>query len=77
MNSPTGMTTVSNPTSERVSYIAAAKRRQHCQLCPVPIEAGEPRLVYAQGKRSWLRMHIWCALQSGRFQCKALENYHG
>lgn len=56
------------------SKITTARRAHPCQLCCVQIPAGEQQLAYAQGKRSWLYMHIACARSRGRYQCKALES---
>ena len=55
------------------SYVTPAKRQHPCKLCLVTIEKGESRLVYAQGKRSWLSMHIRCAQKSGSYSCSALQ----
>lgn len=63
-----------SPRSYDESKITRARRAHACQLCCTQIQAGEEQLAYAQGRRSWLYMHVRCAQSSGRYQCKALES---
>jgi hypothetical protein len=55
------------------SKITTARRAHLCQLCCVQIRAGEQQLAYAQGKRSWLYMHVVCA-RARCYRCRALEH---
>jgi len=55
------------------SKITTARRAHPCQICCVQIPAGEQQLAYAQGRRSWLYMHVACARAKG-YQCEALQS---
>lgn len=60
--------------SDTDSYITKAKRDHWCKLCSEPIRTGEDQLMYAQGKCSWLSMHVECARTRQRYDCQALRN---
>lgn len=57
------------------SKITLARKTHHCQLCQVPVEKGARQLVYKQGLRSQLYMHIDCALlRLGHYRCRVLDD---
>lgn len=57
------------------SKITVARKTHHCQLCEVPVEKGARQLVYKQGLKSQLYMHIDCALlRLNGYRCRVLED---